>query len=746
MDTTPAVQTVTEFIEKNSKEYGLSETDRTTPNPVDGLKKVQRRTIWANKDLKGNLINGAPFVSNITKYHPYGDSSTFEAAVRMGQPFKNNYTLVDIPGDAGTYSGSSHGAMRYIEMGLTDICRALFLDDIDFKTFHKILSEDMSDYEPEYFIPKIPTALLLFTTTIGYGYSTKTLSYGLHEICNLVIAYAKHVDKHGNKPLSNKILAKYLIPKFPTACEIRNYDKVREKYEQGDFEYPLVVDGTMDVSKYTITLYTLYQEISIANVLTKIYDQQRIKGSYIDKNIVRIDDDTDGHMSARIVLTFKRTCDIFEAVVYLKNMIQFTSSIHPNLVFQNKGISSKYTPYILLRQWYMERVRSKYGQKKHKQIDLIKKLTKLKILILVYDYLDEVIEIIHKNEDEEGYDLLNKRFGLTHYQCDILYAMRLKTLSKTSKREYLDEKEKTQKELNELLKSFTKVNQEIAEEAKKIRDKYEPKPNIVRKGYIGAVCINGSGIVQYTSQENLLHILKSFPNTNKEIISYPHDIGPDDYSVDYHLKQPGVKKGCHLPKIMKGKGLMYQENKIKYTIIFMKNTASYIKGCVRTKSNINAVYLYTNKIKCVYDNGVTEDTTVEKAFTERKNVATGAKTDIIGVLPLDDDYPKYVFVTNSASKNQVRVKFVTKAQEGMVLPLKGKNEIISIIPKSRWGRDNYVNIPEKYVKNNKIKHLLVNIDVDKTPEDGILHLNTQKLNQRTYKTVKAYPRILKLDF
>jgi hypothetical protein len=672
------------------------------------------------------------------KYHPFGDASTYSAIVRQTQPFYNRYPLFDMKGDYGDYSGTEASALRYIEYKLSDICKDLYINGIDDKVLYKTISENLSLLEPKYFIPKLPTALLIGSITVGYGFGSYTTAYSLNGIADLVIDYAKYQLEKKRYPL--KRMVKYLRPIFPTKTYVRNYSKLEEEYAKGNFTHPIINDGIMEIEKYALHIYNLPYDVSVANVNKTLLDNIRTKGSWANQNVVKIGDHSEESMRTHIVLYFKRTCDIFDAMIKIKSMISFTGKVSPVLNYSNDGVVTNYTPYTILVKWYRERKRAILSQKKHKQVSLVKKLDKLNVILLVHDKMDRIIEIIRKNTIDDGYSIMDTEFGLTYNQCSILYNAKLSTLSKSSKEDLLEEIKNTQEELDSLLKSYDTIDMEIMESAKAIKNKYEPKDPIEYVNYIGYISVNNSGVIQFTSLDDLVHICKGFPNTDITIHIYPDKIGINDLSVNYPRIQPGVEADSLLPMAVKGKGLVYKKDQIMFTVTHTKDCSVAIEGWVDT-DNMYTEYHYRDDVITLYTDGVLKKQKISKTLPIKRKGSIGNKLNIVGNIPNNKNYPKYILVGNTTNKNKIKIHRIDKDTEYIPLYMNGTNRIIGIVDNKRL---ECINIPDEFVRGNNIRYLWIDIsDLNDLPS-GTLNLNSQKLGSYSFKTVKAYPQILRI--
>jgi DNA gyrase subunit A len=214
-------------------DYAMSViVSRALPDVRDGLKPVHRRVLYGMLDL-GVLSNrsykkSARIVGEVLgKYHPHGDTSVYDAMVRMAQDWSLRYPLVDGQGNFGSIDGDSPAAMRYTEVRLRKLAEEL-LADIDKDTVDFKLNFDDTLEEPTVLPAKIPNLLINGTSGIAVGMATNIPPHNLTEIINGCIAY---ID---DKEITVEGLMKYIkAPDFPTGGIIYGYEGVREAYETG---------------------------------------------------------------------------------------------------------------------------------------------------------------------------------------------------------------------------------------------------------------------------------------------------------------------------------------------------------------------------------------------------------------------------------------------------------------------------------------------------------------------------------
>lgn len=205
---------------------------RALPEIQDGLKPVQRRIIYSMKELgvtsQTSYKKAARIVGDVMgKYHPHGDSSIYEAMVRMAQNFNYRYPLIDGHGNFGSIDGDSAAAMRYTEVRMSKIAMEL-IKEIDQNTIDFVDNYDGSEKEPVILPTSFPNLLINGATGIAVGMATNIPSHNLGEVIDALTAYIN------NKEISISELVTYIKgPDFPTGGEILEVDKLQEIYEKG---------------------------------------------------------------------------------------------------------------------------------------------------------------------------------------------------------------------------------------------------------------------------------------------------------------------------------------------------------------------------------------------------------------------------------------------------------------------------------------------------------------------------------
>lgn len=464
---------IVDEVKKSFIDYSASVImARAIPDLRDGLKPVHRRILWSMYE------NGytpdkphkkcATTVGNVIgAYHPHGDTSVYDAMVRLAQDWNERYTLIDGHGNFGTIEGDGPAAYRYTESRLSKISLEL-LKDINKDTVDMQLNFDETKKEPLVLPSKFPNILVNGTMGIAVGMATNIPPHNLGEVIDGCIAYIDNPD------IDTDGLMKIIKgPDFPTGGIILGNSGIKKAYETGR--------GTITIrSKAEIEEHTNHSNIIITEVPYGVNTQElknRVAELVHNKIIDGISDyHTDLKDGVKITITLKKDANPQVVLNKLYKLTNFQTTY--GIIFLM--IDDK-TPRIL----GLKDILSKYidHQKtviiRRTKYDLNKAEARLHILEglkIALDHIDEVIKLIRGSKtDEEAKTGLISNFGLSEAQADAILEMRLRRLTGL-------ERDKIENELAELLElikdlkailaSDTRVLEIIKNELSEIRDKY----------------------------------------------------------------------------------------------------------------------------------------------------------------------------------------------------------------------------------------------------------------------------------
>jgi DNA gyrase subunit A len=455
-------------------DYSMSViVSRALPDVRDGLKPVHRRVLYGMYDL-GVFSNkahkkSARIVGEVLgKYHPHGDTSVYDAMVRMAQEWSMRYLLIDGQGNFGSVDGDSPAAMRYTEARMRKISEEI-MADIEKETVDFQLNFDDTLYEPKVMPTKVPTLLINGATGIAVGMATNMPPHNLTEVINGTLAYLDNEEIEIDE-LMNHIKA----PDFPTGGIIYGYEGVREAFKTGrgrivmrakvNFEE---VDG-----RESIIITEIPYQVNKAEMIKKTADlvnDKKIEG------IANIRDESDRN-GMRIVYILKRDATPNVVLNTLYKFTQLQSSFSVNNIALVKGRPQMLNLKDMIHYFIEHRHdvvvrRTQFELRKAEERAHI-----LEGLIIASDNIDEVIALIRgsKNTDEAREKLV-ERFKLSDIQSRAIVEMRLRQLTGLEQDKLRAEFEELMKLIEHLKALLADVNlrtEVIKEELIEIRDKY----------------------------------------------------------------------------------------------------------------------------------------------------------------------------------------------------------------------------------------------------------------------------------
>ena len=455
-------------------DYSMSViVSRALPDVRDGLKPVHRRVLYGMYDL-GVFSNkahkkSARIVGEVLgKYHPHGDTSVYDAMVRMAQEWSLRYLLIDGQGNFGSVDGDSPAAMRYTEARMKKMSEDI-MADIDKETVDFQLNFDDTLYEPKVMPTRVPNLLINGASGIAVGMATNMAPHNLREVIDGTLAYIDNNDIEIDE-LINYVKA----PDFPTGGVIYGYDGVREAFKTGRGRIVMrakvgfeEVDG-----RESIIVTEIPYQVNKAEMIKKTADlvnDKKIEG------IANIRDESDRN-GMRIVYILKRDAVPNVVLNTLFKYTQLQSSFSVNNIALVAGRPQMLNLKDLIHYFVEHRHdvvvrRTKYDLRKAEERAHI-----LEGLIIASDNIDEVIALIRgsKNTDEAREKLMT-RFSLSDIQSRAIVEMRLRQLTGLEQDKLRAEYEDIMKliqELKALLASKELRMELIKTELHEIRDKY----------------------------------------------------------------------------------------------------------------------------------------------------------------------------------------------------------------------------------------------------------------------------------
>ncbi len=437
--------------------------DRALPNISDGLKPVQRRIVYAMSELGLNAQSkykkSARTIGDVLgKFHPHGDSACYEAMVLMAQPFSFRYPLVDGQGNWGSQDDpKSFAAMRYTEAKLSAFAQ-LLLAELNQETVEWGANFDGTLLEPKILPARVPHVLLNGGTGIAVGMSTDIPSHNLREVTQACIQLLNEPDTSLDE------LLEYIPgPDFPTHAEIITpKDELRKIYETGRGTFKMRATYLMEESN--IVIHALPHQTSANRILEQI--GQQIQNKKLPM-VADLRDESDHEHPVRIVIEPRSNrINVEQLMLHLFSStdLQKNYRVNMNVI----GIDGK--PQVkslkeMLSEWLVFRLSTVRKRFEHRLKEVMDRLHILDGLLISYLNLDEVIRIIR--QEEEPKEVLMASFHLSDIQAEAILNLRLRYLAKleeikiTSEQKELD---KERKRIESILKSETKLKNEIIQE------------------------------------------------------------------------------------------------------------------------------------------------------------------------------------------------------------------------------------------------------------------------------------------
>ena len=443
--------------------------DRAIPDVRDGLKPVQRRILYSMYKEKNTYDKpyrkSARSVGDIMgKFHPHGDSSIYDALVRLSQPWKSNTPFVDMHGNNGSIDGDSPAAMRYTEARLSKIAMEM-LKDIDKDTVIFAPNYDDSLLEPTILPAKFPNLLVNGTTGISAGYATNIPPHNLSEVIDATIY---RIDYPNSK--LETIMDIIKGPDFPTGAIVEGINEIKKAYQTGKGK--IVIKAKTRIEKNQIIIDEIPFEVNKAN-LVKTIDEIRVNKKIDGITEVRDETDRDG---IRIAIDIKKEANSDLILNYLFKNTELQVSYGFNMIaIVNRR--SKLLGILDILDAYI--VHKKEVTIKKNEFDLAHAKARLHIvegLIKAIGILDEVISTIRssKNRSDSEINLMNK-FGFTDKQAKAIVELQLYRLSNTDitlLEEEMSNLNKIISAIEEILKDENKLKTYMKEELRKIKQEY----------------------------------------------------------------------------------------------------------------------------------------------------------------------------------------------------------------------------------------------------------------------------------
>lgn len=455
-----------DYTEKAYLDYSMYVIlDRALPNIGDGLKPVQRRIVYAMSELglkaTAKFKKSARTVGDVIgKFHPHGDSASYEAMVLMAQPFSYRYTLVDGQGNWGSPDDpKSFAAMRYTESRLTRYSEIL-LEELGQGTVDWQPNFDGTLEEPTVLPARVPNILLNGTTGIAVGMATDIPPHNLREVVNACV----HLLDNPQATVSD--LCKHILgPDMPTEAEIITpRDELIKMYETGRGSVRMRAVWNKDPDNSDIIVTALPHQVSGAKILEQIAAQMQAKKLPM---VADLRDESDHENPTRLIIIPRSNRVDLEQVMqhlFATTELERTYRINMNMI----GIDGR--PAVkslvkILSEWLSFRTVTTRRRLQHRLERVEERLLRLAALMIVFLNVDEVIRIVR--EEEHPKPVLMERFNLIEMQAEYILETKLRQLARLEEMKIRQEQEELAKErdnLKKVLESAVKLKNLVRKE------------------------------------------------------------------------------------------------------------------------------------------------------------------------------------------------------------------------------------------------------------------------------------------
>ena len=441
-------------------DYAMSViVQRALPDVRDGLKPVHRRILYTM--YEDGLTTEKPYRKSATtvgdvlgRYQPHGDSSVYDAMVRLAQDFSLRYPLIDGHGNFGSIDGDGAAAYRYTEARMSKIAETM-LTDIEKNTVDFMPNFDGIRQEPTVLPAKLPALLVNGSSGIAVGMATNIPPHNLKEVLSAVVKMVEYKEK--DEEISDEELLKIVKgPDFPTGATILGREGIKEAYLTGKGKIILRAEAEieeMQGNKQRIIVSSLPYQVNKAKLIVDINQLARDKKI---EGISEVRDESDREEKVRVVIELKR--DVNARVILNK--------LYKNTQMQNSfgiimlALENNVPKILTLRECLDNYIKHRKNIIiRRTKFDLDKALARAHILEglrIAIDNIDEVIRIIRNSYDDPKEQLM-QRFGLDDIQAQSILDMRLKTLSGL-------QREKIEEEYQELMKLIAHLREILADE------------------------------------------------------------------------------------------------------------------------------------------------------------------------------------------------------------------------------------------------------------------------------------------
>ncbi|MGC8784307.1 MAG: DNA gyrase subunit A [Armatimonadota bacterium] len=447
---------------------------RALPDVRDGLKPVQRRILYAMREMgvtpnSAHVKCAAVCGETMKRFHPHGNEALYATLVRMAQDFSMRYPLIDGQGNFGSVDGDPPAAMRYTECRLSPLAMEM-MEDIDKETVDWQPNYDQSTVEPMVLPGKFPNFICNGGSGIAVGMATNVPPHNLREVVDAIT----HLIDHPQASVAD--LMKHLPgPDFPTAGLILGTKGIREAYETGRGQIIMQAKTQiepMDGGKQAIVITELPYQVNKAKLIEQIANL--VKGKRVD-GITAIDDFTD-RTGMRVVIELRRDVNPHKILNFLLKHTPMRLSFGVIMLALEDGIPRVLNLKQVLQNYIDHRREVIVRRTRYELYRAQQRAHILEGLQVVVRFLDEIIRIIRQSENSEvARRALMRRFGFTQIQAEAILSMQLRQLTALEQQRLEDEYKSLLQEiayLEDILVDERRVAQIIKQELKELKDKY----------------------------------------------------------------------------------------------------------------------------------------------------------------------------------------------------------------------------------------------------------------------------------
>jgi len=467
------LQDISSEMKESYLDYAMSViTQRALPDMRDGLKPVHRRILFSMHEIglshTAKFRKSAAVVGDVLgKYHPHGDSSVYEAMVKMAQEFVMRYPLVIGQGNFGSIDGDSAAAMRYTEAKMSrisgEVLRDLDKDTVDFRPNY-----DGTKKEPIVFPSAVPNLLLNGTLGIAVGMATNIPPHNLRELIDATIYLAE------NKDATTQDLLKFVKgPDFPLGGIIFGEKDLHHAYASGRGGVVCRGDAEIveDKNSFQIIITSIPYRVNKADMIMKIADLVREKKI---EGIKGLRDESTRDI--RVVIDIKSSAHPQKVLNFIYKHTELESTFHFNMLALSDGVPQTFSLKSALSEFVAHR---KVVVTRRTKFELRKAEAREHILLglkKALDHIDKIIKLIKASKDTStAHKNLMKEFKFSEIQASAILEMKLQKLAGLERKNIeleLLEKQKLIKALKELLASSKKILSIVKDELIEIREKY----------------------------------------------------------------------------------------------------------------------------------------------------------------------------------------------------------------------------------------------------------------------------------